>query len=199
MLTIGLTGGIASGKTMVSDLFAKLNVPIVDTDLISRRLLGPDQPGYKLVVEHFNGSVLDKDQLIDRRELRRLIFNNKAEKHWLEAALHPLIFQQSQLKIEQYKHAAYLIVVIPLLFEAGFQALVNHILVIDCRSDIQINRLIARDNIDLELARQMLTQQWTNEDRLKQADDVIDNNNGLESSLDQQVMNLHQKYLLLSA
>ena len=198
MLTIGLTGGIASGKTTVSNLFSKLNVPIVDTDLISRDLLDPEQPGYQMVVEHFGKQILLDEQLIDRRKLRHLIFNSEVEKSWLETALHPIIYQQTQQKIEQYKEANYVLVVIPLLFEADFQTLVNRILVIDCNSDNQIKRLIARDNIDLKLAKQMLAQQWSNEARLNLADDVIDNNNDPETSMTEQVAKLHQKYVSLA-
>ena len=198
MLTIGLTGGIASGKTTVSNLFSKLNVPIVDTDLISRGLLDLGQPGYQMVVEHFGKEILQDDQLIDRRRLRHLIFNNEVEKNWLETALHPIIFQQTQRQIEQYEDADYVLVVIPLLFEADFQTLVNRTLVIDCNSDNQIERLIARDNIDLKLAKQMLAQQWSNEARLNLADDVIHNNNDPSTSITEQVAKLHQKYVSLA-
>jgi dephospho-CoA kinase len=198
MLTIGLTGGIASGKTTVSDLFGKLGVPVIDTDLISRALLEPDQPGYKQVVEHFGKEVLQNDQLIDRHKLRYLIFNDETEKHWLETTLHPIIFQQTKHQIEQYKTVDYILVVIPLLFETDFQTLVNRILVIDCNAKKQIRRLMARDNIELKLAQQMLAQQWRNDDRLNRADDVIHNNIDRSISLEQQVAKLHQKYVSLA-
>ena len=198
MLTIGLTGGIASGKTTVSNLFSNLDVPIIDTDLISRQLLELDQPGYQMVVAHFSDTLLNKDQQIDRRKLRRIVFNDEAEKHWLEAALHPIIYQQTQQQIEQHSDAVYVIVVIPLLFETDFETLVNRILVIDCRAETQIERLIARDSIELNLAQQMLAQQWDNEARLKRADDVIHNDDELNVDLELQVANLHQKYLLLA-
>ena len=198
MLTIGLTGGIASGKTTISNLFSKLNAPIVDTDLISRSLLDLGQSGYQMVVEHFGNEILLDEQLIDRRKLRHLIFNNEVEKSWLETAMHPIIFQQTQRQIEQYEDADYVLVVIPLLFETDFQTLVNRILVIDCNSDNQIERLIARDNIDLKLAKQMLAQQWSNEARLNLADDVIHNNNDPNTSITEQVAKLHQKYVSLA-
>ena len=199
MLIVGLTGGIGSGKTTISDLFSSLGVPIIDTDLISHNLLEPDQSGYKKVVEHFGDKLLHGDRQIDRRDLRRIVFNDETEKHWLEATLHPIIFQQTQQQIKQYETSDYVIVVVPLLFEAEFQALVNRVLVIDCSPQTQIKRLTARDHIDLKLARMMLAQQWTNEARLKQAHDVIRNDGDDEIILDQQVANLHQKYLLLAA
>jgi dephospho-CoA kinase len=198
VLVIGLTGGIASGKTTVSNLFSNLGVPIIDTDLISRHLLELDAPGYKKVVEHFGDKILHKDQQIDRARLRRIIFDDEANRQWLEATLHPIIYQQTMQQIELHKKSAYVIVVIPLLFETDFQTLVNRTLVIDCCSDTQIKRLIARDNIDLDLAQQMLAQQWSNEDRLNQADDVIRNDNEQDADLNLQVAKLHQKYLLLA-
>jgi len=198
MLTVGLTGGIGSGKSTVGNLFSNLGVPIIDTDLISHRLLEPDQSGYEKVIAHFGDSLLGKDRQIDRRQLRSVVFNDKTEMHWLEATLHPIIYRQTQQQIEQLKATAYVIVVIPLLFETDFRALVNRILVIDCCAETQIRRLTARDHIDLNLARLMLAQQWTNEARLEQADDVIQNGSDLDMDLDQQVAKLHDKYLLLA-
>ncbi|MFB3059612.1 MAG: dephospho-CoA kinase [Gammaproteobacteria bacterium] len=199
MLTVGLTGGIGSGKSTVSDLFSNLGVPIIDTDLISHRLLEPDQSGYEKVIAHFGDKLLGKDQQIDRRQLRRVVFNDEAEKLWLEATLHPIIYQQTQQQMEQLKATDYVIVVIPLLFETNFRALLDRILVIDCCPETQIRRLTARDHIDLNLARLMLAQQWTNEARLERADDVIHNGSDLDIDLDQQVAKLHHKYLLLAA
>ena len=199
MLTVGLTGGIGSGKSTVSDLFSNLGVPIIDTDLISHQLLEPDQSGYEKVVAHFGDKLLGKDQQIDRRQLRRVVFNDETEKHWLEATLHPIIYRQTQQQIEQLKATAYVIVVIPLLFETDFRALLDRILVIDCCPETQIRRLTARNNIDLNLAQLMLAQQWTNEARLEQADDVIHNGSDLDMDLDQQVAKLHDNYILLAA
>ncbi len=197
MLTIGLTGGIASGKTTVSNLFSKLDVPVIDTDLISRQLLELNQPGYQKVVEHFGDTLLNGDQQIDRRNLRRIVFNDEGEKHWLEATLHPIIFRQTRHQIEHHEDAAYVIVVIPLLFETDFQSLVNRILVIDCRAETQIKRLMTRDGIELSLAQQMLAQQWDNDARLKLADDVIHNDDEPDMELNLQVTKMHQKYLSL--
>ena len=96
MLRIGLTGGIASGKSSVSELFSRRGIPVVDTDIISRQLLDIDQPGYHQVLNHFGRGILLKNQQIDRLQLRRLVFNNKVEKEWLEAMLHPVIYQKTQ-------------------------------------------------------------------------------------------------------
>jgi dephospho-CoA kinase len=196
MLTVGLTGGIASGKTTVSELFSSLGTPVIDTDVISRELLEIDQPGYRPVLEHFGIEILLHDGQIDRAKLRRLIFNSETEKLWLESSLHPMIYQQTEQLIEQNLTAAYVVIVIPLLFESNFRSLVSRVLVIDCSPHTQISRLIARDNIDRELAQQMLAQQWGNQARLEQADDVIANDG--DDKLARQVTKLHQQYLALS-
>ena len=196
MLKIGLTGGIASGKTRISNLFSQLKTPIIDTDMISREILEPDQPGYLEILNHFGNSVILTNTQIDRRKLRQLVFNDKAEKQWLESVLHPIIFERSQQQIEQYSQARYVIVVIPLLFETYFSELVDRVLAVDCDADTQIKRLLLRDKIDLTLAQKMLDQQWANQDRLDHADDIIHNNSN--DNLDDQVMALHQKYRALS-
>ena len=196
MLKIGLTGGIASGKTRISNLFSQLETPIIDTDIISREILEPDQPGYLEILNHFGNSVILTNTQIDRRKLRQLVFNDKAEKQWLESVLHPIIFERSQQQIEQYSQSKYVIVVIPLLFETAFSELVDRVLAVDCEADTQIERLLLRDKIDLTLAQKMLDQQWANQDRLDRADDIIQNNSN--DNLDDQVMALHQKYLTLS-
>ena len=195
MLTVGLTGGIASGKTTVSDLFSVL-APVIDTDVISRELLEINQPGYQSIIEHFGSEILLGDGQIDRLQLRRLVFSNETEKLWLESMLHPMIYRQTQRLIEQNLNAAYLLVVIPLLFESNFRSLVNRVLVIDCSPHTQITRLMTRDNIDRELASQIMAQQWSNQVRLEQADDVIHNDG--DNNLSQQVTKLHQQYLSLS-
>ena len=198
MLRIGLTGGIASGKSSVSELFSSRGIPVVDTDIISRQLLDIDQPGYHQVLNHFGRGILLKNQQIDRLQLRRLVFNNTVEKEWLEAMLHPVIYQKTQQLIETNNAAAYVLVVIPLLFESNFGALVDRILVIDCSAETQIRRLLARDNIDRALANKMLAQQWNNKDRLARADDIIDNDIDLDLELDRQVTKLHNQYLSLA-
>ena len=197
MFKVGLTGGIASGKTTVSNLFQQLHVPVIDTDIISRELLNIDQPGYQQVITHFGTNILQSDAQIDRRKLRQLIFTQAREKDWLEAMLHPLIYQQTLLKISNHLDARYILVVIPLLFETSFQSLVDRVLVIDCSPETQIQRLLERDKIPPDLAQKMLDQQFTNAARLERADDIIFNNEG--NTLDQQVTNLHLKYRALSA
>jgi dephospho-CoA kinase len=196
MLKIGLTGGIASGKTRISNLFSQLKTPIIDTDIISREILEPSQPGYLAILNHFGNSIILDDEKIDRRKLRQIVFNDRTEKQWLESVLHPIIFKRAQQLIGRHNKAYFVIVVIPLLFETDFNQLVDRVLVVDCDVNTQIERLLLRDKIDAALAQKMIDQQWSNQNRINHADDIICNNNG--DDLDHQVMALHQKYLTLS-
>ena len=197
MFSVRLTGGIAAGKTTLSNLFADLGVPIVDTDIISRELLEPGEPGFEQVCEHFGNSILGPDQRIDRARLREIVFNSPDEKSWLEDTLHPLIYRRSQEAILEHADAHYVLVVVPLLFETDFQQLVDRVLVIDCPPEIQLKRLMQRDNIDEELARKMIAQQMSNAERLARAHDIIDNGD-TTVNLEARVRALHELYLELA-
>ena len=198
MFAVGLTGGIASGKTRISNLFAELGVPVIDTDVISRKLLEPGQLAYQQVCTHFGSDILDADDRIDRARLRKIVFTDPDEKSWLETMLHPLIYQRSHEAVLEHSRTDYVLVVIPLLFETNFQSLVDRILVVDCPPEVQIERLVKRDNIDEDLARKMISQQLGNAERLTRAHDVIDNRSN-DSDLQTQVESLHQAYLKQSA
>ena len=197
MFAVGLTGGIASGKTTISNLFARLEVPVVDTDVISRKLLEPGELAFDQVCAHFGDRIIRSDGNIDRSRLREIVFNERDEKSWLETMLHPLIFQRSHDAIVAHSAANYVLVVIPLLFETNFQSLVNRILVVDCPAEQQIERLVKRDHIDEALARKMLSQQLTNDERIARAHDIIDNRS-VNADLESQVESLHQLYLQMS-
>ncbi|MBT8434032.1 MAG: dephospho-CoA kinase [Gammaproteobacteria bacterium] len=198
MYAVGLTGGIASGKTMISNLFAELGVPIIDTDVISRNLLEPGELAYDQVCAHFGKDILGTNNNIDRARLREIIFSDPAEKSWLETMLHPLIYQRSHEAVLQHSRASYVIVVIPLLFETNFQSLADRILVVDCPTELQVERLMKRDNIDESLARKMMSQQLSNSERLARAHDII-NNGSDDSDLRSQVATLHHGYLKRAA
>jgi dephospho-CoA kinase len=198
MFSVGLTGGIASGKTTISNLFAELGVPIIDTDVISRNLLAPGEQAYHQVRAHFGSEILQANSEIDRTALRQIIFSNPQQKSWLETMLHPLIFQGSHDAIIENSAAKYVLVVVPLLFETNFQSLVDRILVVDCPGDQQIKRLMQRDNIDETLAHSMLKQQVSNAQRLQRAHDVI-NNREDDVDLASQVAALHRSYTTLDA
>ena len=198
MYAVGLTGGIASGKTTISTLFAGLGVPVIDTDVISRQLLEPGEPACEQVREHFGEAILAPDGSIDRARLREIVFSRSDEKSWLETMLHPLIYQRSGEAIRAHVRADYVLLVVPLLFETNFQSLVDRVLAVDCPAETQIERLVKRDRIDHELARRMVAQQLDNETRLKRAHDSIDNRvDGAD--LETQVAELHRRYLQLAA
>ena len=198
MFSVGLTGGIASGKTTVSNLFADLGVPIVDTDVISRKLLVPGEQAYQQVCDHFGTQILQANGDINRVALRKLVFAEPEQKAWLEAMLHPLIYQRSHDAIVEHSRACYVLVVVPLLFETNFQPLVDRILVVDCPADQQIRRLMKRDDIDEALAHSMVAQQLSNAKRVARGHDII-NNREDDNDLKAQVDVLHRQYLQLAA
>ena len=198
MFSVGLTGGIAAGKTTVSNLFAELGVPVVDTDIISRKLLEPGELAYDQVCAHFGDRIKGSNDEIDRVKLRKIVFTNPDEKTWLENMLHPLIYRRSHDAILEHTKASYVLVVIPLLFETNFQALVDRILVVDCPPEVQLERLLKRDHIDETLALEMLSQQLSNSARLARAHDIVDNSEDT-TDLVSQVEALHQLYLQLSS
>ena len=197
MFSVGLTGGIASGKTTIGNLFSRHKVPVIDTDVISRELLEPGEQAFKQTVAHHGIEILSDAGSIDRVKLRQIVFSSPVEKKWLETMLHPLIYHRSHEAILQNSAADYVLVVVPLLLETNFQSLVDRILVVDCPAETQIERLLERDNIDSELAYKMLSQQLSNPERLARAHDIIDNKQD-KSALESQVDKLHQHYLALS-
>jgi len=198
MFSVGLTGGIAAGKTTISNLFSELGVPVVDTDIISRKLLEPGELAYDRVCTRFGDSIKGSNDEIDRVKLRKIVFTNPDEKTWLENMLHPLIYRRSHDAILEHMQANYVLVVIPLLFETNFQTLVDRILVVDCPPEVQLERLLKRDHIDETLALEMLSQQLSNSARLARAHDIVDNSENA-ADLVSQVEALHQLYLQLSS
>jgi len=198
MFSVGLTGGIASGKTTVSNLFAALGVPVVDTDVISRKLLEPEEVAFHQALAHFGEDILLPSGAIDRARLRKIVFSDETQKSWLETMLHPLIYQRSHDAMVEHSRADYVLLVVPLLFESNFQSLVDRILVVDCPIAQQIQRVMKRDGIDESLAQKMLAQQFSNSERVARAHDIIENRDA-SADLASQVAVLHQSYLRLSA
>lgn len=190
---VGLTGGIASGKSTAANLFAALGVPIVDTDLLAREVVAPGAPLLAKVAAHFGDAVLSPDGSLDRRELRSRVFADPAERAWLEALTHPAIRELTDARCEAAT-GAYVIVAIPLLVETAGAARFDRVLVVDCDPELQIARLSARDGTSREEALRMLAAQATREQRLSVADDVIHNDGDL-ASLHDQVGKLHLGYV----
>lgn len=193
---IGLTGGIASGKTTVANLFAALGVPIVDTDMLSREVVAPGTPLLRQITAHFGMQVLASDGGLNRQELRARIFADPAERNWLEALLHPAIRALTDERCDA-AGGPYVIVAIPLLVETSGEARFDRVLVVDCEPAMQLARLTARDGISREEAQRMLAAQASREARLAAADDVI-HNDGDIARLRDQVEKLHRQYVTAS-
>jgi len=181
MLTIGLTGGIGSGKTAASNLFAKLGVPIIDADIIGHRITQTGHAAYDRIRAQWSNCFTSSGEL-DRSSLRRKVFSNPKELAKLEAILHPAI----QAEIENQKQQLvkenhdYCLIVIPLLLEKQWQHLVDKIIVVDITEALQIKRTIQRDEIDSAEVESILSRQATREERLQAADYIIDNAGKLE-------------------
>ncbi len=190
--TVGLTGGIASGKTTVAEIFASLGAGIVDTDRIARDVVSPGQPGLEAVAQAFGRGVLRPSGQLDRRALRNVVFADPAARRQLESLLHPLIRAGTMEAVENTQ-GPYAIAVVPLLVETGFGELVDRVTVVDCPAEIQLKRLMQRDGIDLGQAESMMSAQVDRQTRLKAATDVIDNGGSLESTR-RQVRRLHARY-----
>ena len=194
MLVVGLTGGIGSGKTAVSDAFARRGAAVIDTDLIARELVEPGQPALAEIRARFGAEILIGDGRLDRRRLRRLIFTDPRARADLETILHPRIDAAVRERLAAVD-TPYAIVVIPLLTETGGQrGYLDRVLVVDVPERLQIERVMARDVVGAAQARQALAAQAGRAERLALADDVIHNDTSL-AALDRQVEALHQSYL----
>src|ERR1700722_9425773 len=194
---IGLTGGIASGKSTVTQRFAELGVPVIDADVASRTVVEPGTPGLAQVVARFGAGVLHADGQLDRRALRDLIFKEASLRRALDAILHPLIRAEMEREAAQAK-APYVVMAIPLLVEGGNAGKrVDRVLVVDADETLQMRRLQARDGSSPEQARAILSSQASRAARLDQADDVL-LNSGTVAELRQAVDRLHEQYLQLA-
>jgi len=196
LLTIGLTGGIGSGKTVASDEFARLGAEVIDTDLLSRSLVEPDQPALTEIVALFGPSVLDATGRLDRAHLREKVFADPQARRELEGILHPKI-REAMLERAAQSTAPYVVFVIPLLFETGQQALVDRVLLIDVAQDVQRARVAARDGLDATQITRILQAQTDRATRLAEADDIVHNDAGI-SDLHAAIAELHRKYLDLA-
>ena len=196
LLAIALTGGIGSGKTAVSEAFARHGVPVIDTDVLAREVVEPGQPALQEIVEVFGKTCLNATGTLDRAYLRRVIFADAGRRQELEAILHPRILRALRERLATLQ-APYCLVVVPLLVETGLDQQFERILVVDVPEKVQIERIMARDQVDAEQARRILGQQARRAQRLAIADDVIENT-GTLAELEDKVAMLHQQYLALA-
>ncbi|MGK0500794.1 MAG: dephospho-CoA kinase [Oceanicoccus sp.] len=197
MLTVGITGGIGSGKTAASDRFQQLGIDIIDADIASRVVVEPGRPALASIARHFGNDILTADGNLDRAALRQLIFAEPSQKQWLEALLHPLIAAEIKQQL-QAATSPYVIFVSPLLIETEQHKLCHRILVIDIPESQQIARTSQRDNNDITQIKRIIASQASRQQRLDKADDVIENKQTIDI-LEQKVDKIHQYYLGLAA
>ena len=186
---IGLTGGIASGKTTITNYIRKYkNIPILDADNISRELLKPKTYGYKKILDYFGNKIIDNknnsERVINRKLLRNIIFKHSESKEWIEKLLHPLIKEKMIEECSKYKNNQTIVLVIPLLFEAKFEDICTEIWLVKCTKELQKKRLIARDNISEKEAYELIDLQLTFEEKRKFSDIILDNSDDQNKWID---------------
>jgi len=195
-LAVGLTGGIASGKSAVSSAFEQLGVTTIDADTVAREIVAPGQPALDEIADRFGTDILDRDGGLKRGDLRRIVFDDDAARHDLEAITHPRI----RAGLAEQRDAAesdYCILVVPLLVKSSMLDLVDRVLVIDAPEMTQLERLMSRDDIDETLARKMIAAQDARSERLAMADDVLINT-GPRKDIADLAAALHAGYLRLA-
>jgi dephospho-CoA kinase len=196
MLTVGLTGGIASGKSTVAAMFTERGITVVDTDRIAREVVASGQPAVDAIRARFGPAVFNASGELDRAALRRHVFADAEQRRDLEAILHPLIRARTQEELARAR-GPYAIAAVPLLVETNFGEIVDRVLVVDCPESAQLERLTRRDRIPRPEALAMIAAQADRATRLRAADDVLDNSGTLES-VRRQVADLHARYVELA-
>ncbi len=179
-LLVVLTGGIASGKTTISDSFARLGVEVIDTDLIAREVVEPGQPALAEIAEAFGPQLINPDGTLDRKTLRRDVFSNPDRRRRLEGLLHHRIEQRVRRRIDDARDQDYVLLVVPLLVESGLFNDADCVIVVDVPEQTQLDRLVERDGIDEEQARAMIQAQASREQRLAIADEVLENTGSVQ-------------------
>jgi len=196
MLRIGLTGGIASGKSTVADMFSAYGIPVIDTDEIARDVVTPGSPGLAEVQRQFGAGVIASDGTLDRAALRKIIFENDEQRKVLEAILHPRIREET-MRRAAVAGGPYQIIVVPLLVESTLKSFMSRIVVVDCDPQTQLERLLSRDAENLQQAKRIIASQSSREQRLAIASDVVVNDGDIEETR-RQVDELHLRFLELA-
>ena len=191
---IGLTGGIASGKTTVSDCFKNIGIQIIDADDISHAITEPNGSAFNEIIESFGKNIIDKKGYIDRTKMRSIIFDDPAKKKVLEAIIHPKV-SENIFKSVTNSNECYLIISVPLLVETGMNRFMDRTLLVDCSEETQIERLMNRDQISSDQAKIILSNQATRKERQNVADDLIVNEKNVTfNELRTEVLKLHEYY-----
>jgi len=196
-LIVGLTGGIGSGKTAASDYLAQKGITVVDSDVIAREVVEPEQPAWLAIRDHFGPEAILPSSELDRSWLRARVFEEPSERSWLEQQTHPAIRSLTLERLTQ-SASAYTILASPLLFESGQDALVNRTLIIDVPEELQVERSCQRDTNSPEQIRRIIRSQISRDQRRNRANDIVDNSGNLPQ-LWLQLGKLHQQYLQLSS
>ncbi len=196
MFVVGLTGGIGSGKSLVADCFREQGITVVDADQAARQVVLKGSEALAEIARHFGEGILLPDGTLDRGKLRGIVFNNASEKRWLESLLHPLI---GEWLADQLNSATspYAMLESPLLIEANQDQRTHRVLIVDVPESLQLKRAANRDNNDPEQIRAIMDSQLSRTERLRCADDIIDNSGAIEETR-RQVLDLHQRYLILA-
>ncbi|KZN65954.1 hypothetical protein N473_10320 [Pseudoalteromonas luteoviolacea CPMOR-1] len=190
---LGLTGGIGAGKTAATRYFESMGIDVVDADIVAREVVMPGSVGLKSIIAHFGDEVLTTEGTLNRAKLRSIIFDNEAQKDWLNALLHPLIREQLITQLEQAT-SPYAILCAPLLFENGLQRFCHKTLLIDVPVEVQIARTSERDKVPQEQVKNIIAAQMSRENKCQKADYIINNDRPLaEVQLD--LDKLHQNFL----
>lgn len=185
MLVVGLTGGMASGKSVASKILKELGVPIIDADLIAREMVRPNEAGYREIVDHFGKGILNPDQTINRRRLAKIIFSDSGERERLNSILHPRIVEEIKKRIEDFKERGERMVIVDaaLLIEAGQLSLVDKLIVVTVSPKIQIKRLAQREHLTEREAKERIATQMPLSEKVKLADYVIDNSGTVKKTI----------------
>ncbi|MGQ0442155.1 MAG: dephospho-CoA kinase [Methylophilaceae bacterium] len=195
MFVVALTGGIGCGKSEATNIFAELGVPIVDLDIISHQLTTANQSLIQMIAASFGKEFISAEGTLNRSAMRQLVFSNSAARAKLNAILHPAIYDEAIKQLQQYANAPYVILAIPLLNEdTPYKAHIHRILVIDCEEKIQIARVKLRSQLSEPEIMQIIHAQISPQDRLRYADDVIENNETV-AKLRRKILHLHEKYI----
>jgi dephospho-CoA kinase len=192
-LTIGLTGGIGSGKSSVTAIFTALGVPVIDADLVAREVVAPGEPVLAEITDRFGGEIVDSSGQLNRQRLRKMIFSDPAARHDLEQIIHPRIRERMLQRLDTID-AAYAVLSIPLLVESGHDYRLDRIVVVDVSEQQQLERASLRDGATAEQIKAAMAAQCSRQERLEIADDIIDNT-GSPDQLQTQVQLLHQRYM----
>ncbi len=179
-MALGLTGGIATGKSTAAGYLREFGAEIIDADNISRQVMRQDGPAYEDVVAHFGGEILREDGSIDRKRLGELVFNDSKQRQKLEKLTHPYIIERLKNRLAQKKYAPRVVAVVPLLYEADLEELFREVWVISCSQETQLERLQERNNISRADACQRLSAQLDIKEKEKRADLVIKNDGSRE-------------------